>query len=379
MQGFSDILGQHSAVNLLRRAVKERRPFHAYLFHGPESTGKGTAARAFARALMCLNPAPDGEACSQCPSCRKMESGNHPDYRVIGVRGANNAAGEAASWEISIDQIRQNPAKPRVTPPPMLNDACYAPVVGEWKVYVIDPADLLSLPAAGALLKLLEEPPRYVVIILITSRRGMILPTLRSRCWPVGFRLVPRKEIEKALLEQGAAPERTRIFAALCEGRIGWALANAQKEEIETARRKTIETLSRLMTMPPQQTIRFAETLREIALESLASAAESEEDEEAAGAPRLSGERALRVALPPVLDLAVCWFRDLLLVSQRAEAMAVNEDFRPLLAQQAANLAPRQIRTCLLAALETKRRIQRYANPTLAAEALAIRLKRAVS
>src|SRR3990172_10380841 len=101
-----------------------------------------------------------------------MASGSHPDFRLVTVQRSASGTSASDRWRISIDQIRQNPDKPRVPPPPMLTDAYYHPVESDWKVYIIEPADLLSPDAASALLKLLEEPPAYVVIILVTSRLG---------------------------------------------------------------------------------------------------------------------------------------------------------------------------------------------------------------
>ncbi len=384
MEGLSDILGQPAAINLLQRAVLWKQPHHAYLFHGPESAGKGTTAKAFARALLCQAPRPDGDGCGECGSCQRLESGNHPDFRLIGIP---QEGGEGARWEISIDQIRQNPSKPRVSPPPLGADAYFQPLLGERKVYVIDPADLLSPPAGGALLKLLEEPPSYVVIILVTARPAMVLSTLRSRCWPVRFGLVASGPAEQALLARGCPPERARLFAALAEGKIGWAITNWQKEEIDTARRQVIELFCRLPEMPASQALRFAEELREIA-ENLPAESPVEEAEQEAGetsAPKAhlvdraaGSERALRAALPAALDLAICWLRDVLLTASGAEDLIANEDFRDLLVQGAGGARPEQARACILSLLETKRLLQRYANPILATEALALRLQRAL-
>lgn len=372
MERFADILGQPAAVEVLRQTVARHQPFHAYLFHGPEAVGKMTTATAFARALLCLNPS-EGEACGECLACKKFASGNHPDFRTIGVQKAGKS-GESDHWRISIDQIRQNPSKPRVTPPPLCADAFYHPIVGEWKVYVIEPADLLSEDAGSALLKLLEEPPSYVVIILVTARVGMVLPTLRSRCWPVGFRLVAREPIAGALVTRGAEPDQARLFAALSEGRLGWAVNNVGNDAIDTARRATIELLGRLPEMPRQESLQFAEALREIAKDHFAAGKHAEiGDEPVKGG---DSERALRSALPPVLDLAVCWFRDLLLTSQQSDSLIANADYRELLEAQAAHSDCERVRNCIVALLETKQLLARFASPVLATEALAVKLRR---
>jgi DNA polymerase III subunit delta' len=393
MKILSDIIGQPAAVRVLQQAVVTRQPSHAYLFHGPESVGKATCAQAFAAALLCTNVTANGDACGECPSCHKFIAGTHPDFRTIGLEAT--ASGQAR-WEISIDQIRQNPAKPRATPAPLLTDAYYHPIVGDWKVYIIDPAHLLNEHAASALLKLLEEPPPYVVIILVTSHLARILPTLRSRCWPVGFRLVARDLIERALLQHTDDFAQARLFAALCEGRIGWAMTNICREEIDAARRATIELLGRVLASRPAETLRLAEELREIAREALVEDAEepapapeprkgkraanhtdANNTEEGAEETRggMGGERLLRRSLPLVLDLAITWYRDLLLVSQQSETLISNEDFREQLVEQASQLRPERLRNGIVALLETKRVLARYANPTLATEALILHLQ----
>lgn len=380
MELLSDILGQPTALETLRRAVQQQQPFHAYLFHGPEAVGKRTAALAFTRALLCRHPTAEGDACGACNSCHKMDSGSHPDFRIIGLErgGKGSAAAESERWRIGIDQIRQNSKKPRVTPPPLVTDAFYHPIESDWKVYLIDPADLLTDDAGSALLKLLEEPPSFVVIILVAAVPNAVLPTLRSRCWPIGFRIVPRKAIETALSTRGFSAQQAKLFAALSEGRIGWALTAAGKEEIERARQETVALLARLPRMPREELLRFAESLREIARDNF-SGENHDSEEEGAPAKRWDSERQLRSSLPPVLDLVITWFRDLLLTTQQAERLITNEDFSSLLTEQAAQLTTEQLRACLLATIETKRLLQRFANPTLATEALAIKLHRAVS
>lgn len=371
---LSDIVGQATAVKLLLQAAQKKQPSHAYLFHGPEGVGKAAAAQAFAAALLCLSPGSQGEACGQCASCHKLASGTHPDFRLISIQREGAGGGK---WEISIDQIRQNRGKPRATPAPLLVDAYYHPIVSPWKVYVIDPADSLSDAAGGALLKLLEEPPSYVVIILITSRPGMILTTLRSRCWAVGFRLVAREAIQKTLEAGDCPPEQARLFAALADGRIGWAIINCGRAEIEEARRRIIELLCRLPNLPHEETLSFAENLRDIALDCFTGGDGEEESEGEEAPPRgMEGERALRTALPPVLDLAVSWFRDLLLISQQAEELITNNDYRDLLSELSRRLPPEAGRRSIVALLETKRLAARYVNLSLATEALAIRLRR---
>jgi len=369
---LSDIIGQPSTISLLQRVIEKQRPSHAYLFHGPEAVGRTSTAFAFAKSLLCQKPLPNGDACNNCISCHKMLSGNHPDFRLVGIQRGGSAGSDGDRWRISIDQIRQNPGKPRVTPPPMITDAYYHPVDADWKVYIIEPADLLTEQAANALLKLLEEPPAYVVIILITSRAGFLLPTLRSRCWGVNFRLAAREDIYQALLAKGVEQQQAKLFAALSEGRVGWAMANVGSDAIDSARRETIELLSQVATSRKAEGLRLAEDLCEIARQAHTELQTETEETDASG---MSGERFMRTALPLILDLGISWYRDLLLTSQHVDDLIANDDYRELLAEQADLLGLERIKTGIITLLETRRNIQRYANSALATESLILKLQ----
>ena len=176
---FQDIIGHKTVVELLGRALTNQRVSHAYLFAGPKGIGKEFTAVQFARALNCLNMLDD--SCGECRSCRKFLSGNHPDFKII--RPLENS--------ISIEQIRD-----------LQKDMVFKPYESQWKMYIIDDADLMTAEGANSLLKTLEEPPQYVVIIMISSKKDSILPTIISRCQLMQFHKLSRDELTTYLSGQ---------------------------------------------------------------------------------------------------------------------------------------------------------------------------------
>ena len=157
---FDTVIGQHALTTTLKNAVKSGKLAHAYLFCGPRGVGKTTCARIFAKAINCLSPTPDGEACGHCESCKASDEGR--SYNTFELDAASNNG---------IDHIKQLMEQTRIPPQ-----------VGRYKVFIIDEVHMLSTSAFNAFLKTLEEPPAHVIFILATTEKQKILPTILSRC-----------------------------------------------------------------------------------------------------------------------------------------------------------------------------------------------------
>ena len=157
---FDSVVGQNALTTTLRNAVKSGKLAHAYLFCGPRGVGKTTCARIFAKAINCLNPTTDGEACGQCESCRAFSE--QRSYNIFELDAASNN---------SVENIKQIMEQTRIPPQ-----------VGRYKVFIIDEVHMLSTAAFNAFLKTLEEPPAHVIFILATTEKHKILPTILSRC-----------------------------------------------------------------------------------------------------------------------------------------------------------------------------------------------------
>ena len=169
-QTFGEVAGQEHIVTTLKNAIKENRISHAYLFAGPRGTGKTTVAKLLAKALNCTGENPP---CDQCPNCKAITVGEHPD--VIEIDAASNNG---------VDEVRD-----------LIDKVKYAPINGKYKVYIIDEVHMMSTGACNALLKTLEEPPAHIVFVLATTEPHKILPTIISRCQRFDFKKVENHDI----------------------------------------------------------------------------------------------------------------------------------------------------------------------------------------
>ena len=169
-QTFGEVAGQEHIVTTLKNTIKENRISHAYLFAGPRGTGKTTVAKLLAKALNCTGENPP---CDQCPNCKAITVGEHPD--VIEIDAASNNG---------VDEVRD-----------LIDKVKYAPINGKYKVYIIDEVHMMSTGAFNALLKTLEEPPAHIVFVLATTEPHKILPTIISRCQRFDFKKVENHDI----------------------------------------------------------------------------------------------------------------------------------------------------------------------------------------
>jgi DNA polymerase-3 subunit delta' len=194
---FSEVLGQEKALLLLQKALAESRLAHAYLFYGVSGVGKKFTALQFIKALYC--PASSRDACDTCPVCRRIMAGNHPDVMSVAPEDTS----------IKIEQIRT--LQRRLT---------YKPYEDQRITVIIENCELLSLPAANALLKTLEEPPANTLLLLLTSKKEALPLTIVSRCQLVPFRPLPLSHLRTILERQGVDPATAALAAPLAEGQL---------------------------------------------------------------------------------------------------------------------------------------------------------------
>ena len=169
---FDTVVGQQALTTTLKNAVKSGKLAHAYLFCGPRGVGKTTCARIFAKAINCMSPTADGEACGQCESCQAFNE--QRSFNIFELDAASNN---------SVEHIKTLMEQTRIPPQ-----------VGKYKVFIIDEVHMLSTAAFNAFLKTLEEPPQHVIFILATTEKHKILPTILSRCQIYDFERMTVKE-----------------------------------------------------------------------------------------------------------------------------------------------------------------------------------------
>jgi DNA polymerase III subunit delta' len=223
------VLGQQTAIETLQRGLASGRSHHAYLFEGPPGVGKERAAFGLAQALLCEQPTVTGLACGSCSACGRAapkEPGGlclHPDV-VILERGLYEPGQigrkTPESKEISIDQVRTL----------VLARAAFPPHEGRAKIFVVRRADELSISAANALLKTLEEPGRNTHFILLTSRKAALLSTIRSRTLSLRFGHLSNAVVARILASRGVPESMATDIAELAGGSVETALSLADPE-----------------------------------------------------------------------------------------------------------------------------------------------------
>jgi DNA polymerase-3 subunit delta' len=218
------IIGHAESINRLRRMAMRNRVPTALLFAGPEMTGRRTVALEFSRALICPNVT-DAVACGECPSCRRVTSGNHPDIDRWDLERQEREKGASKSGALTIETIRE-----------VASSATLRPHESGRRVVIVDNAETLGEDAQQALLKTLEDAPGYVCVILIAATVDAIIGTVRSRVVEVPFQLVPSPEIASGLKLLRPDADAGSI-AQLAQGRAAWAVSAADDSSlVETVR-----------------------------------------------------------------------------------------------------------------------------------------------
>ncbi len=271
---FSQIRGQERAVRILQNEVSTGSVSGAYLFVGPDGVGKYLMALNFAKVLNCKKS--DVDSCDECISCQKIDHLSHPDLRVM----------ETEKGSIGIEEIRV-----------LKREVGYSLYEGTKGVWIIKDADKLTQEAANSLLKILEEPPPRVVIILISQAREKLLPTILSRCETIPFSLLSSSEIRRAL-DRYRPPISGKIplIEKLARGRIGEALLLAQDEAILNLREEILNDLAK--NTDPDRSSRLVQSWKSF--------------------PPPQLERSL--------DMLLFWFRDLLILKKGGGEVVINGD-----------------------------------------------------
>lgn len=226
MAGFQDIVGHEQIIEHLQNAIESDKVNHAYIFNGPEKSGKMMLAEAFAQTLQCEK---GGKVpCMECKSCRQAMDHNQPDIIYLSHEKPNT---------ISVNDIRTQ----------LNNDIVIKPYSSRYKVYIVDESEKMNVQAQNALLKTIEEPPSYGIILLLTTNSDAFLQTILSRCICLNLKAVKDDVIREHLMHKYQIPDyQADVCAAFAQGNVGKAVQLAVSEDFNELKASVLQLLKRL-------------------------------------------------------------------------------------------------------------------------------------
>ena len=327
MFSFSEIVGHEQIKEHMQAAIRDKKPFHAYLFQGEEGVGKEALARTFDAGLQCPIESAD-KPCKECVSCRQMESGNQPD--VIWVTR------EKAS--LGVDEIREQ----------LCNTMDIKPFSSPYKIYLVPEAEKMTEAAQNALLKTIEEPPEYGIVILMTSNISALLPTIQSRCLTMEFRPLSTAVVESYVKEHCQVPDyQARASAAFAQGNLGKAMRYAKSEDFIERKDHIISLLRHVEQMDLSEMLAVIKDL---------------------------GTRKDEVR--DYIDLMVLWYRDVLLFKATKDInQLLFQDEASYISREASHRSYEKIEEILQAFEKAKVRLRANVNFDITMELMLLALK----
>lgn len=247
MAGFAEIIGHEQIIEHLQNAILSQKVSHAYILNGPDDSGKKMIAEAFAMALQCEKHGTEG--CMECHSCKQAISKNQPDIIYVTHEKPNT---------ISVDDIRRQ----------VKDDVDIKPYASPYKIYIIDEAEKMNVQAQNALLKTIEEPPAYVVILLLTTNADSFLPTINSRCITLDLKAVPNEKIKSYLMEHCQIPDyQAEVCTAFAQGNVGKAIKLASSESFNEIKNSALQLIRRLKEIDLYEMMEAVKQISEYKLE----------------------------------------------------------------------------------------------------------------
>lgn len=327
MANFRNIIGQDQAKEHFQTAIETGNISHAYIINGETGSGRRMLADAFAKTLQC-EKRQDSDACDGCKSCHQAESGNHPDIRYI--------THEKAS--ISVDDIREQ----------LNNDIQIKPYSSGHKIYIIPDANKMTEQAQNALLKTIEEPPAYAIILLLTDNLNALLPTIQSRCVTINTKPISKEEIAGYLISHlSMEPKQAEIAAGFCQGNMGKAIRFANSQDFQQMKEDTLHLLINIDNLDVSEIV---DTIR-----------------------IFSQKKGM---INDYLDLMLLWYRDVLMfkVTKDANLLLYRDQFHDI-SHQASTRTYEDIENILQAIDKAKMRLDANVNFDVTMELMALTMK----
>lgn len=327
MPGFNDIIGHDTIKEHLKKAIESDHVSHAYILTGETGMGRKSLANAFAMTLLCEKG--KSEPCMECHACKQVMSSNHPDLIFVGHEKPGS---------IGVDDIREQ-----------INDTIMIrPYSSYYKIYIVDEAEKMTVQAQNALLKTIEEPPAYAIIMLLTTNQEAFLPTILSRC--VQLKLKPLKDsVVKSYLmgSLGIKESRADIYAAFARGNLGRAIHLASSEEFQLLYSELLHMLKHLKEMDIMELLFYIKKMKDENLD-----------------------------IYGCLDFMQLWYRDVLMykVTQDINLLIFREEFNTMKEMSAAS-AYDGIERILKAIDKARIRLEANVNMELAMELMLLVMK----
>lgn len=327
MSNFSDIYGHESIKEHLQKAIELNKVSHAYIFNGGTGSGKKLMASAFAKALQCEKGGK--EACNECHSCIQADSFNQPD--IIWVKHVKKTS-------IGVDDIREQ----------LCMDIQIKPYSSKYKIYIIDEAEKLTVQAQNALLKTIEEPPAYGIIIFLTTNADIFLQTIISRCVKLDFKPVDDKIVAEYIKKKyNCTDYETKFAVAFAQGKIGRAETIVTSKEFSELKEEVMHVVKYAKDMST------AEIMSEV--------------------KNISDNK---LTIEDYLDLLAMWYRDILVLkSTRDSNLIIFKDDIALLTAQAQTCSYEGVEDILNSIDKVRIRLQANVNFELVMELLIMAIK----
>lgn len=283
MAGLEDILGNEHIVEHFKKAIENNKISHAYIINGEKGMGKRTVAKAFAMTLLCEEKGI--VPCMKCHSCVQALTDNNPDLIMITPDKPTT---------LSIDHIRQT----------LVNDVELKPYSNSHKVYIVEDAELMNNAAQNAILKTIEEPPEYAVIILLTTNISALLQTVLSRCVKLDMQPLKKEVIKKYLMEKEKVVDyQADIAVSFAGGNLGKAIELSKSQDFAEMLDEVIQLLRYIKDMQAYEVV---------------------------AAVKRASEYKFRFT--DYIDLMILWFRDVLVykASQNVNELIFKDEIQTI-------------------------------------------------
>ena len=326
MTTFRDVVGHESIIGHFKSSIEQGKVAHAYLIHGEKGTGKKMLAGLFAKTLQC--EAGGTDPCGTCRSCIQCDSGNQPD--IIWVTHEKPTV-------ISVDDIREQ----------VNNDIIIKPYSSRYKIYIIPEAELMNPQAQNAILKTIEEPPEYAIIMLLTNNLDKMLPTILSRCITLNLKPVGELDMMEYLSRMGVPQAKAKFCVGFAFGNLGKAVRLATSEEYNEIKHDCVQILKDINRMEIYDLIDAVKKMSKYKLD-----------------------------IYDYLDIMMMWYRDILMlkVSGSPDKLLFKEEYATL-KQQANYISYEGIENVLKALDKVKVRLEANVNFDIAMELLLLTIK----